>query len=61
MRSPRILRERPEKPTKLGWFAMRKSDLPPIPKQLAGRVWKYVFVSGAFFAWGLLLYGLYLA
>ncbi len=40
---------------------MRKSDLPPIPKQLAGRAWKYVFVSGAFFAWGLLIYSLYFA
>ena len=38
---------------------MKKAELPPIPKQMAGKAWKHVFVSGAFFAWGLLVYSLY--
>lgn len=38
---------------------MKQPDLPPIPKAMASKTWKPVFVAGAFFAWGLLVYSLY--
>ena len=38
---------------------MPQMDVPPIPKTMATRPWKYVYIGGAFFAWGLLVYALY--
>lgn len=38
---------------------MRELDAPPIPKMMATKAWKYFYVGGAFFAWGLLVYALY--
>ena len=38
---------------------MREPDVPPIPKMMATKGWKYVYMGGAFFAWGLLVYALY--
>ena len=38
---------------------MRELNLPPVPKAMTTRPWKAFAVSGAFFAWGLLVYALY--
>lgn len=40
---------------------MKRFEPPPLPREMAGRAWKVVFVCGACFAWGLLVYGLYVA
>ena len=40
---------------------MKPLELPPIPAAMAGKQWKIVYMAGAFLAWGLLVYGLYIA
>ena len=44
-----------------GSHAMKPLELPPIPAAMAGKQWKIVYMAGAFLAWGLLVYGLYIA
>ncbi len=38
---------------------MRDLDIPPIPKAMTGKGWRNVYVAGAVFSWGLLVYALY--